>query len=191
MRIGVIADTHIPDKFHRLNSRVKETLQGVDYILHCGDVVDTKILEELHEIAPVEAIAGNHDVERKLDLPRKRILEIAGYRIGMIHGDELNGLHVNKTQLKEWLYQVIIEPFIYEEGVDLIVFGHYHQPLLESFRVEFLPKNNIGRKLKQDVLIFNPGMPTRNRHLSSMGFIELNQDGLRVELEVFTYPREY
>ncbi|MCK4260127.1 MAG: YfcE family phosphodiesterase [Halanaerobiales bacterium] len=190
MRIGVIADTHIPDKFHVLSSRIKEALDGVDMILHCGDLVQMEILDELREIAPVEAIAGNHDLNRNLDLPRKRVLDISGYRIGMIHGDELNGLHVNKTQLKEWLYQVLVEPFIYEDGVDLIVFGHYHQPLIESFRVEFLPKNNSFKKLKQDVLIFNPGMPTRNRHLSSIGFIELNKDEIKVELKIFTYPRE-
>lgn len=189
MRVGVIADTHIPDKFHRLTQRIKDAFSGVDIILHCGDIVELDILKQLREIAPVEVIAGNHDVERNLDLPRKKIVHLAGYKIGMIHGDELNGLHVNKTQLKEWLYQVVVEPFIHEDGLDLIVFGHYHQPLMESFRVEFLPKDQPYKKLKQDVLVFNPGMPTRNRHLSTLGYLNLESDEIKVELKIFTYPR--
>lgn len=190
MKIGVITDTHIPDKYHQLSPRIKEALAGVDLILHCGDIVEPRILEELGEIAPVEAIAGNHDVERNLDLPRRKVLDLAGFRIGMIHGDELNGLHVNKTQLKEWLYQVLVEPFIHEDGVDLIVFGHYHRPLIETFRVEFLPEDQPLSKIKQDVMIFNPGMPTRNRHLSSIGFIELKKDEIDVQIKIFTYARD-
>ncbi|AZR73768.1 hypothetical protein BBF96_10450 [Anoxybacter fermentans] len=189
MRIGVIADTHIPDKYHKLSSRIIEAFSGVDLILHCGDIIEMKILDQLKEIAPVEAVAGNHDLERNLDLPRKKVLDLNGYRIGMIHGDELNGLYVNKTQLKEWLYQVLVEPFINEKGLDIIVFGHYHQPLLESFRVEFYPENQPFKKLKKDVLVFNPGMPIRNRHLSSVGFIELGRDEICIDLKVFTYPR--
>lgn len=190
MRIGVIADTHIPDKFHKLSSRIKESFAGVDLILHCGDIVEMNILKELEEIAPVEAIAGNHDMERDLNLPRKKVIELGGYRIGMIHGDELNDLHVNKTQLKEWLYQVLVEPFIHENGLDIVVFGHYHQPLLETFRVEFLPSDRPMKKLKQNVIVFNPGMPTRNRHISSIGIIELENDEINITVKSFTYPRE-
>lgn len=189
MKIGVISDTHIPDKYHELNPRIKEALAGVDLILHCGDIVDMQIIKELEEVAPVEAIAGNHDLERNLDLPRRRVLDVAGYRIGMIHGDELNGLHVNKTQLKEWMYQVLLEPFIDGDPVDVVVFGHYHRPVIETFTAEFLPADRPLSKVKQDVLVFNPGMPTRNRHLSSVGFIELGKDEIDVTLKILTYLR--
>lgn len=186
MKIGVIADTHIGDKFHKLSNRIKETLAGVDLILHCGDIVTMEVIEELRQVAPVEVIAGNHDLENHLELPRRKVVEQNGYRIGMIHGDELNGLHVTKSQLKEWLYQVIVDPFINEAGVDLIVFGHYHQPVMEVFRVEFYPAKDPFSTLKKDVLVFNPGMPTRNRHMSSVGFIELNTDSIDIQLKIFT-----
>lgn len=190
MRLGVIADTHIPDKFHRLSDHIKGALQGVDLILHCGDVVEMSILEELRELAPVEAVAGNHDVERNLTLPRKQILDLAGYRIGMIHGDELHGQHVTKSQLKEWLYPVLVEPFICENGVDIIVFGHYHKPVMETFQVEFFPQCDPPKTVKRSVLVFNPGMPVRGSHFSCVGIIDLLPGEINVGLKMFTFAEE-
>jgi putative phosphoesterase len=190
MKIGVIADTHVGDKYPALHRRVKEQLQGVDLILHCGDVITMDVLDELREVAPVEAIAGNHDVEVNLDLPRKKVLEVGGYRIGMIHGDELHGVHVTKRQLKEWLRQVVVEPFIDENGLDIIVFGHYHQPVIDAVRVEFVPEHLPTSVVKRDVLLFNPGAALRNRHLSSVGLIELYEGRYDVSVKVFLPERK-
>lgn len=185
MKIGVVADTHVGDKYPVLHKRTIEMLQGADLILHCGDVITMEVLDELRTLAPVEAIAGNHDVEVGLDLPRKKVLRIGGYQIGMIHGDELHGIHVTKRQLKEWLCQVIVEPFIHENGLDIIVFGHYHQPVLDVFRVEFLPEHLPTKVMKRDVLLFNPGAAMRNRHLSSIGWIDLHEGSYDVSVRVF------
>lgn len=185
MKIGVIADTHVGDKYSALHPRIKEALRGVDQILHCGDVITSKALDELREIAPVEAIAGNHDPEVDLVLPRKKVLEMAGYRIGMIHGDELEGVHVTKRQLKDWIRQVVVEPFIHEPGVDIIVFGHYHHPVIDGFGVEFLPLDLPMRVVRRDLLLFNPGAAMRNRHLSSVGLIELREESYDVSVKVF------
>ena len=187
MKIGVIADTHIPDKFHRLSAHIKSALEGVDLILHCGDVVEMNIIDELKAIAPVEAVAGNHDVERGLALPRKKVLELEGYRIGMIHGDDLHGQHVTKSQLKEWLFPVLVEPFICEDGVDIIVFGHYHKPVMESFRTEFFPGSTPGKSVKRSVLVFNPGMPVRGSHFSCVGVIDLTPREINVGLRMFNF----
>lgn len=190
MKIAVISDTHVPHKFERLSQRMKEGLAGVDLILHCGDIVSPDILEEISGYAPVQAVAGNHDIDYFGDkLPRKKIVEAAGYRIGMIHGDELEGLHVKKSQQSDLIYQVVLEPFLYDDPVDCVVFGHSHQPLIESYQVVFRPGLRPGKKIKQDVLIFNPGTPVRNRRLSTMGYIYLERDALRTEIKVFTYPR--
>lgn len=188
MKIGVIADTHVGDKYPALGTSIKERFHGVDLILHCGDVITMEVLDELRKVAPVEAIAGNHDVEVNLDLPRKKVLEIGRYRIGMIHGDELHGMHVTKRQMKEWFRQVIIEPFIHEKGLDIIVFGHYHQPVIDLFRVEFLPEHLPTSVVKRDVLLFNPGAAMRNRHLSSVGLIELYDGSYDVSVKVL--PQE-
>lgn len=73
--------------------------------------------------------------------------------------------------------------------MDCVVFGHSHQPLIESYSAVFKPQNRPRDKIKQDVLVFNPGTPVRNRRLSTMGYIYLEKDLMRTEIKVFTYPR--
>lgn len=190
MRIAVIADTHVPHKYDQLPRRLREGLESVDLILHCGDIVVPRVLEELSQYAPVQAVAGNHDSDFfGTSLERKKVLDIAGFRIGMIHGDELDELHVNKTEQRDMIFQIIVEPFLYDDPVDCIVFGHSHKPYLESFRAEFRPPGKPGKRIKHNVLVFNPGMPLRNRHLASMGYIYLEEDTLSTEIKVFTYQR--
>ena len=56
MRIGLIADTH-----GLLRNEVYAVFEGVDEIIHAGDVGDPSILGELEIIAPVQAVFGNVD----------------------------------------------------------------------------------------------------------------------------------
>jgi len=84
-RVGVVSDTHCPEFLERLPSSIAELLADVDLILHAGDVGSTDTLAELGRIAPVEAIRGDHD--HGLDLPPRRIVEVAGKRIGLLHGN--------------------------------------------------------------------------------------------------------
>ena len=56
MRIGVVSDTH-----GYLNPRVPELLQGVNHILHAGDIGDGGIIEALAQIAPITVVRGNND----------------------------------------------------------------------------------------------------------------------------------
>jgi putative phosphoesterase len=189
VKIAVISDTHVPHKFERLSQRMIAGLKGVDLILHCGDIVTPEVLAEIATYAPVHAVAGNHDLEFFGDrLPRQKVVEAAGYRIGMIHGDELESRHIKKSEQYDLIYDIVIRPFLSGDPVDCIVFGHSHQPLLESFSVVFKPVHRRGERIKQDVLVFNPGTPIRNRRLSTMGYIYLENEILRAELKVFTYP---
>ncbi len=57
--IGVISDTH-----GHLYPEVKEALQGVDHIIHAGDVGSPQVLGGLRAIAPVTAVRGNCDLDR-------------------------------------------------------------------------------------------------------------------------------
>lgn len=192
MKIAVISDTHIPHKHERLTERVLESLEGVDLIIHCGDIVSPEVLEELSHYAPVEAVAGNHDEDYfGLELPRKKVVEVQGFRIGVIHGDELDGVHMNKTLQMEYLYRILCEPFLNEPGLDCIVFGHSHQPLLEFLRVEFRPPERVRKSLKKEVMIFNPGKAIRTRNIASMGFLTIEEGCLRAELKVFSYRRDH
>jgi hypothetical protein len=56
MKIGLISDTH-----GNLHPKVFQIFEGVDLILHAGDVVGEHILDELEIIAPVKAVTGNCD----------------------------------------------------------------------------------------------------------------------------------
>jgi putative phosphoesterase len=191
VKVAVISDTHVPHKFEKLSHRMKDGLAGVDLILHCGDIVTPEILTEIAVFAPVHAVAGNHDLEFFDDtLPRKKVIELEGFRIGMIHGDKLELQHVKKSQQYDQIYEIVVAPFLSGEPVDCVVFGHSHQPLVESYAAVFKPNGRPGIKIKQDVLVFNPGTPIRNRHLATMGYLYLENDILRTEIKVFTYPRK-
>lgn len=57
-RIGLISDTH-----GYLDPQVATLLEGVDQILHAGDIGSRRILAALEHIAPVTAVLGNTDSE--------------------------------------------------------------------------------------------------------------------------------
>ncbi|MDW7650679.1 MAG: metallophosphoesterase family protein [Bacillota bacterium] len=160
MRIGVVSDTHIPARARQLPPALFTLFDGVDLILHAGDLVDENVLTELAAIAPVEAVAGNMDsLAMHTRLGRKKILSPGGFRIGLIHGDI--GSNRNKTP------QRALEAFIADD-VDCVVFGHSHQPYLEK----------VG-----GILLFNPGSPTDRRRepRHSCGLLTLGES---IEAEI-------
>lgn len=140
MRIGVISDTHIPTRARRLPPALFTLFDGVELILHAGDIVKECVLQELAAIAPVEAVAGNMDSwEMHNRFGQKKILHLGGYRIGLVHGD--GGTDRAKTP------QRALQAFK-QDKVDCIVFGHSHQPYHETVH---------------GILLFNPGSPTDRR----------------------------
>lgn len=139
MRIGVVSDTHIVSGGRRaLPPILFEAFEGVDAILHAGDVVCATVLDDLAVLAPVYGVRGNCDPPELWSLlPLQRILEFDGVRIGMIHGHGTNGTTPQRA----------LRTFA-RANVDCVVFGHSHQPLC----------------LEQDgILLFNPGSPTDRR----------------------------
>ena len=96
-RIGVVADTHCPEFNDRLPDRLLEVLEGVDLILHAGDVTGRQTLDALQRIAPVEAVSGDHDAG--LGLPPRRELTIEGRRIALVHGNRSRWLEEPQTLL--------------------------------------------------------------------------------------------
>jgi uncharacterized protein len=81
--IGLISDTH-----GLVRPEVFGALEGVELILHAGDV-GRGVLEELRAIAPVAAVAGNTDPPDDPDLPRQVERQVDGVRIHVSHGHEL------------------------------------------------------------------------------------------------------
>jgi putative phosphoesterase len=146
-KVGVIADTHVPEFLAELPQEVLRLFEGVDLILHAGDITEMIVLDTLRTIAPVVAVKGDHDALN--DLPRKTVIEIGNKRIGLIHGrrprwQELPSIISNEAFPHHTFYwggfhTQVLHKF---EQVDAIVFGHFHRPY-------------IGRH--QGVLLFNPG----------------------------------
>jgi putative phosphoesterase len=79
--VGVLSDTH-----GRLYPRVRQVLEGVDHIIHAGDVGSPRVLAELAIIAPVTAVRGNCDHEAWAQtLPSRAEVELGGARILVGH----------------------------------------------------------------------------------------------------------
>ena len=77
----MLSDTH-----GRLYPQVAQLLEGVDYIVHAGDVGSGEVLKALRSIAPVVAVRGNCDLENWADsLPARAEVELEGVRIVVGH----------------------------------------------------------------------------------------------------------
>lgn len=90
LEIGLLSDTHLPYRMKRLPREVFRAFDGVDVILHAGDVDRPKMLEPLREVAPVYAVRGNvHFLDLSsggISLPHLVELRLAGYRVLLTHG---------------------------------------------------------------------------------------------------------
>jgi putative phosphoesterase len=94
MRIGILSDTH-----GLLRPEVLPALNGVERILHLGDVGKASILKELETIAPVTAIRGNVDREGPCGkLPETEVALVEGRYIYMLH--DLKTLHLDPAAAK-------------------------------------------------------------------------------------------
>lgn len=81
LTVGVLSDTH-----GHVYPRVKQLLEGVDHIIHAGDVCSPEVLTELRAIAPVTAVRGNCDNEAwAAALPHRAEIDLAGVRFSVTH----------------------------------------------------------------------------------------------------------
>src|SRR5262245_50582690 len=85
-RIGLISDTHMPERCVALPPSLFDVLQGVDLLLHAGDVGELWVLDRLAALAPVVAVHGNDDTEAaQRELPYQQVIAVAGRRIELTH----------------------------------------------------------------------------------------------------------
>ena len=116
MIICVIADTHIPTRAKELPEKLISELKKADLIIHAGDFVETEVLEMLEGIKKVEAVFGNMDEEElQMKLPGRKIIELEGIRIGIVHGCDI---------CWDLTYRVPIN--FKDEKLDCVVYGHTH-----------------------------------------------------------------
>ena len=151
MRIGVVSDTHIPDRASGLPRNLCEGLAGVDMIINAGDLVEMEVLAALRQICPdVRGVAGNMDcAELRGQLPQKLLIKAGKFTIGVCHGC---GAPQGLPEMMRRMFK--------KDPVDLIVFGHSHQPAVIKEGFPWL---------------FNPGSPTDTvfAPYKSFGIIEI------------------
>ena len=88
MRIGLLADTHLPGRIRHLDELGPEPadfFSSVELILHAGDLTSPIILDWLEQFAPVLCSTGNNDPIADSRSKDVQTLEIEGWRIGMVH----------------------------------------------------------------------------------------------------------
>jgi len=137
--LGLIADTHIPDRRRALHPEVLPTFQraGVTTILHAGDLSIPRVLTQLESLAPVVAVRGNRDWFSVGRLPLHRTLVVGQVRIGLTHGHGSWGRY-----LADKVHFVLHGPRTFEyftaravslvPDADVIVFGHNHEPMVKT-----------------------------------------------------------
>jgi uncharacterized protein len=169
--IGLISDTHMPDRCEALPPGVFDVLRGVDMLLHAGDVGELQVLDQLSAIAPVVAVHGNDDTaEAQRELPYQQIITVAGVRIVLSHchfPDRATELASRQTD--SWETKLAHRAaFGTRAGAPIVVFGHTHIPMVEHYA---------------DVLLINPGAIASGniysrQTIQSVALLYIRDDGL-------------
>ena len=141
-KIGVISDTH-----GLLREGAVSALNGVDLIIHAGDLGGAEILERLASIAPVHAVRGNCDYGTwALNLPADLVVETGGGLFYALH--DLMRLNLD----------------LRTAGIKAVIFGHTHVPeVYWQDDVLFLNPGSAG--------------PVRSGRPASMSIVQIDDNG--------------
>ncbi len=131
MKYLIISDLHLsePNKLPKIIIELAKELEG---IICAGDLTSEKVLEELKEMNKnLIVVKGNCD---SIELPEYLEFEVENKKIGVIHSNQFGRNNLEK-----------ISEFANSKKVDVLIFGHTHQPLVEK---------------RGDLLLINPGTLT-------------------------------
>ena len=157
LRIGLIADTHMPGSLAALWPQAYAAFCAVDIILHAGDLHTLEVVDELGKLAPVYVARGNGDMD--IVDPRMQdswLLEVGGVHIGMIHHLP-SPVRKSSDHIRRY-----VDKHFCDIRPQVLIYGHTH---LEGLHV-------VG-----DMLCVNPGSPTLPRNqslrLGTIGFLDI------------------
>ncbi len=164
MRIGLISDTHIPSMGAEPPPQVAQAFEGVDLILHAGDVYVPSCIEWLERIAPVRSTESWVGVLREgaSRMQDPKVVEVEGHSIGLVHQLFLPGMSDDvfpgaiATQFPPRSSLSGALQSIFGRTVDIVVFGYTHVPLVETH---------------QGVLFVNPGSTSLVRQVRRLGSV--------------------
>ena len=150
-RLLMVADTHVPKRARTLPLEVWREVDTADVVVHAGDWVDERLLDEFESRARrLVAVWGNNDhgVLRER-LPEVARVEIEGIRVGVVH-------ETGQAKGREERCGVQYD------DLDLLVFGHSHIPWDTT--------SATGLRL------LNPGSPTDRRRQPHCTYLTATAD---------------
>jgi putative phosphoesterase len=156
MKILVISDTHLPsglkdaDGFSFFSETLQQKIKEADMIIHAGDFESEEAYRLFEKTNKLRAVHGNRDEAflQKL-LPEKLIFEQNGFKFGVTH---IAGISLNDNTARWYLLK--------EMGVDILIYGHTHTPMIDEYKNTFL---------------ICPGSPTKAR-MSEPAVVEIELD---------------
>jgi uncharacterized protein len=159
MIIGLLSDTHVPWEANAVPPEALEVFQGVDLILHGGDIYSHSVLDDLEKIAPVYAAQGDDDYpDTDKRIQERHVFNLGGKTIYLAHEGPYNFLTSNVLPLW-WRNRISQNEYT---NPDIIIAGHEHRTIVENFN---------------GILYINPGSPTcleYKRGLGTVAILELN-----------------
>lgn len=143
--LGLVSDTHMPERCTDLPLALFTVLEGVDLVLHAGDVGELWVLDRLSVIAPVIAVHGNDDTDdAQRELPYRQTIVIDRRRLLLCHGhypDHAREMAARRDDA--WGPKLDRRAALAQSaGATSVVFGHTHIPMSIQYR---------------GVLLVNPG----------------------------------
>jgi uncharacterized protein len=150
LRLGLVADTHddLVD-WRAVSGQIAASLEGVNAILHCGDLCTEAALAALERIAPVFAVRSAADPPARpptlVDGPR--LVEGEGVTVGLLNAlgaplveaEVADTIHFTGRAARDAALQFFGRP------VDVAVFGGTHAPFVGTV---------------DGILFVNPGSPS-------------------------------
>ena len=131
-RIGLISDTHMPERWPELPPGVRQSLAEVRLILHAGDVGELWVLDRLGDIAPVIAVHGNDDSKAaQRELPYQELISVSGVRILLCHSHQPSReAELASRRSGDWEPKLSLRAARANRcGARVYVFGHTHVPM--------------------------------------------------------------
>jgi hypothetical protein len=105
-RVGLISDTH-----GLLRPEALALLRGSDFIVHAGDIGNSRVLDELRRLAPLTAVRGNNDKGAwARSIAETEVLQVGEVSIYVLHD----------------LAELDLDPAA--AGFNVVVTGHSHNP---------------------------------------------------------------
>jgi putative phosphoesterase len=145
--VGVISDTH-----GLLRPEAIDALAGSDLIIHAGDVGDPAIIDRLRAIAPVFTVRGNIDRgDWAAQLPMTQLVDAGDCLFYVLHD----------------IAELDLDPAV--AGFAAVVFGHSHQPLIET---------------REGVLLLNPGSAGPRRFKLPIAVARVRVSGRRLTPQI-------